>query len=165
MLTNSIIMSVFRYSAPILIDSTILQINRLQTLLIKNSRPILGHQSLKWSSNKILDKLNWVSIPHLIMSESLKFFHMINFEQEPKSMTKFFTFSLHRSELVRSIRKPMVLYKPKTQTISQSIFFKTVFLYNQLSDAIRVSNRKQFAKQINRELKILFPQFKIPKNE
>merc|ERR1712030_90339 len=101
----------------------------LQTLLIKNARPILGYKSYKWSSLKILDTLKWVSVSQLIISESLKFYHRINFENIPYSMTRNFTYSINRSQNVRNVRKPMLIYKPNTQKMSQSILFKTIFSF------------------------------------
>ena len=46
-LTNSLIISVFRYASPLLINSTAIEIKKLQVLLMKCSRPIFGYQSLK----------------------------------------------------------------------------------------------------------------------
>ena len=63
--STSLVLSIFRYASPILIDSTKQQIQKLQTLLIKTTRPILGFNSYKLSTNQILAKLNWPSVPHL----------------------------------------------------------------------------------------------------
>ena len=70
MVATSLILSIFRYGAPILIDSSKHQIQKLQSLLIKTTRPILGYHSYKLSTNQILAKLNWPSVPHLIISET-----------------------------------------------------------------------------------------------
>ena len=58
MLTNSIIISVIRYAAPILICSSNKLISKLQFLLMRCSRPILGFTSYKLSKQKIIGKLN-----------------------------------------------------------------------------------------------------------
>ena len=58
-ITTSVIISIFRYGAPILIDSTALQLQKLQTLIMKISRPILGFISFKWSTVKIMNNLGW----------------------------------------------------------------------------------------------------------
>ena len=44
-LSTSIIISTFRYAAPLLIDSTQAQLRSLQTLLIRCTRPIFGFES------------------------------------------------------------------------------------------------------------------------
>ena len=57
LLSTSIILPTFRYASPLLVDSTKIQLQTLQTLLLKTTHPILGYQSLKWSTFKILDTL------------------------------------------------------------------------------------------------------------
>ena len=115
MVTNSVIISVIRYAAPLLIDSTKAQLQKLQTLIIKNARPIIGFISYKMSTVQILEKLKWQTAHHMIMSESLKFFHKIVFNQEPKCMNNYFTYSLCRSDVVRLVRKPMIKDRPKSK--------------------------------------------------
>merc|ERR1712082_215648 len=55
MVTNCLIISVFRYASPLLINSSAIEINKLQVLLMKCTRPILGYQSFKWSTSKIMN--------------------------------------------------------------------------------------------------------------
>ena len=73
LLTNSLIISIFRYASPLLINSNNNEINKLQVLLRKCSRPILGFSSYKMSTNKIMSQLKWLTIPHIIMKESILF--------------------------------------------------------------------------------------------
>merc|ERR1711984_45603 len=105
------------------------------------------------------------SIHHIVMSESLKFFHKSIFNQEPFCLNKYFIYSLNRSDVVRLIRKPRLAQPPKTEMVAQSLLFRVVYLYNKLPDVIRVSNTKQFSANINKQLKILFPLCEIPKNK
>ena len=64
--------SISRYAAPVLIDSTKKQLRSLQTLLIKTTRPILGFKSYKWNTERIFNTLKWPNLYHLIISESLR---------------------------------------------------------------------------------------------
>ena len=102
LLATSITLSTFRYASPLLIDSTRVQLQSLQTLLIKATRPILGFQSYKWSTFKILDNLKWPNIYQLICSETIKYFHRIIFENSPPAITKLLYISHERSEVARS---------------------------------------------------------------
>ena len=77
LLTDSIILSVIRYASPILIDSTVQQLQSIQTIIMKSARPILGYDSLKWSTSTIMNKLNWGTIQQLILVDSLKFIHRV----------------------------------------------------------------------------------------
>merc|ERR1712175_31574 len=47
---KSMVLSIIRYCSPILIDSDVKMINKLQTLLMKCTRPILGFASFKMST-------------------------------------------------------------------------------------------------------------------
>ena len=75
LISTSIILSTFRYAAPPLIDLSKVQLQSLQTLLMKSTRPILDFQSYKWSTMKILNILDWPTIHQLITTETIKFFH------------------------------------------------------------------------------------------
>ena len=121
-LTNSIIISLFRYSAPILLDPSNKYISKLQKMLMKAARPILGFESYKWSTAKIMKQLNWLSIYHLITAESIKFLHKIYFNNLPGSLTKYFTFSLDRDDNNRICRQVRVKDPPTSAKMRQSLF-------------------------------------------
>ena len=164
-LTSSIIISVFRYAAPILIDSNKAQVSKLQSLLLKCSRNILGFQSWKMSTIQIFKELNWLTIQQLFMRESLKFIHKIIYNDLPKSIMELISFSLTRSDVVRLSRKPFLIKKSKSQFQSQSVLYRAVFLYNNISDTIRYLNPKMFSKSINDYIKQNYPPFEIPKTD
>ena len=73
MLTNSVIISVIRYAAPILISSNNTQISKIQVLLMKCSRPILRFISYKYSAQKIINSLKWPTAYQLIAKEAILF--------------------------------------------------------------------------------------------
>merc|ERR1712240_597215 len=54
---TSIILSVFKYAAPIMINTDIRSLQKINTLLLKCTRPILGFQSYKWATNKIIARI------------------------------------------------------------------------------------------------------------
>ena len=165
MVTNSVIISVFRYASPLFIDARVDQLNTLQTLLLKCARPILGFKSYKWSTSKILGELNWPSIHHLIMGESMKFIHGPIFEGIPTSINNVFTYSLHRENEVRKSRCAMVREPPVDNNMKQSLFYHSIYLYNNLSEELRYMNPKKFSKNIFKHLIENYPMNKIPKNE
>ena len=84
LLTTSLIISIFRYASPLLINGYRNEMNKLQVLLMKFSYPILGFKSYKMSTCKIMNSLNWLTIPHLITKQSIQFLHKITFENLPK---------------------------------------------------------------------------------
>ena len=99
------------------------------------------------------------------MIESVKLIHGPIFEGIPYSMNKIFTFSLNRGQTVRLCRKPMVIIPPKDEKMKQSLMYKSVYIYNKLSEEIRFKNPRLFSKKIYKYFTDNFPMFEIPKNE
>ena len=124
----------FKYGCPLLINSNTQSLNKINSLLLKCTRPILGFQSYKWSRNKILNNLNWSSVFHMIIYESIMFIHKAIFEGYPKTINNMFTFSLRGSQNFSNIRKPMVKREPKGNKDKNTIIFKSIFLYNKMPD-------------------------------
>ena len=110
MLMNSIVISVFKYGAPLLINSNNNIMQKLNTLIIKCARPILGFESYKWNTHKIMKSLKWNTFYHTVIIESIVFIQKCIFEDTPQTITELITYSINRSQNVRSIRKPYVKY-------------------------------------------------------
>ena len=134
MVGTSLILSIFRYASSILIDANKNQLNKLQTLLLKTTRPIIGYDSYKLSTYQILTRLNWPSIHHMVMAEALKITHKVVFDDNPPSLSKLFSYSLQRSDISRLSRKPFMIQKSSTAKLSQSVLFRSIFIYNKLSE-------------------------------
>merc|ERR1712240_864052 len=66
MIANGIIISVFKYSCPLMINSDIILHNKLNSLLIKCTRPLLGFISYKWNTLTIMKKLGWVTYHKMV---------------------------------------------------------------------------------------------------
>lgn len=161
LLTNSLIISIFRYTSPLLINSNRNEIQKLQTLLMKCSRPILRYQLYKYSKYKIMKELNWLTIPHLIMKESILFIHRVMYENLPKSIFDFYTFSHNNSQNVRSVRKPMVKTPNNSEKAKKSLIYKSVYLLNKLPNEIRNYNKKKLSKYLQQNMNIYFSGDKI----
>ena len=150
-LSTSIILSIFRYAAPILIDSSKLQLRTLQTLMLKTTRPILGFNSYKWNTSRILGTLKWPSIYQLIISESLKFIHRPIYEITPPAIINLFDRSLKGNS--RKLPQPYMNIKENSEYMSKSIFYCTLFMYRIIPDTMRNLNPKKFSKSIYNHLK------------
>ena len=164
-LINSIIVSVFRYCCPLLIDSNCTSLNKLQTLLMKCARTILGFRSLKMTTVKIMKELNMVTIHHMIMKESIMFIHKVLFNGGPHVILKMMTFSLNNNPNIRSVRKPMMANYHKSQKVIQSLFYRSIHLYNMLDHDLKLYNPKKLSKHLQKYIQYLFPNNKIPKIE
>ena len=165
MIANSIILSVFKYSCPLMINSDIIIINKISSLLLKCSRPLLGFISYKWNTSTIMKKLGWVTYSQMITIESVNFIHKCIFDDTPRTINELITFSLNRENNVRSIRKPILKENVNSLRGNQSLIPRAIFLYNSLPDIFRTYNYKKFKKCSKKYIMENFQINCIPKNE
>ena len=76
-LMNSLVISVFRYCCPLLVDCNVDMINKLLTLLMICTQYILGYKSYKMSTINIMKELNFLTIHHMIVKETILFIHKV----------------------------------------------------------------------------------------
>ena len=107
-LINSKILSVIRYASPILINTNNKMLSRLQVLIMKCSRPILGFRSYKLSTHKIMNELKWLTIYYLITKENIVFIRRVVLSDLPIAITELITPSLHNLRSIRSLCKIIV---------------------------------------------------------
>merc|ERR1712121_337682 len=105
---KSMVISIFRYCSPILIDREVKMLDRLQTLLMKCTRPILGIKSFKMSTLQIMAKLKILTVHQLVMKESIQFIHKILTNKSPGVIFNLFTQSNCKNENIRGVRKFIV---------------------------------------------------------
>ena len=96
----------------------------------------------KLSTQKIMDKLNWLTAYQIIIKESVLFIHKVVFNNQPKAITDLITFSLNNSQNIRQVRKPIVIEDHKSLKAKKSIIYLGIFLYNKLPTDIVLKNPK-----------------------
>ena len=124
-LMNSLVVSIFRYSCPLLIDSNAIIINKLQTLLMKCARQILGFKSYKMNTVNIMKEVKMLTVHHLIIKESIGFIHKIIFNENPKCIFKLLEYNSQDSGNIRKVRKMRV-----NENIIYKWFIYKVFWYS-----------------------------------
>merc|ERR1712240_838151 len=80
---KSMVLSVIRYCSPLLVDSDAKLIDKLQTLLMKCTRPILGFHSFKMSTLQIMSELRIQTVHLMIVKESIQFIHKVLTKKSP----------------------------------------------------------------------------------
>ena len=90
-LVKSIVIGKLNHTLPFLINSTQRQLEKLNSILIKSARRIIGSPCLKWSSNRLLNKSKLNNIWHMKMEHGLNFIHEIIINQEPESIHDLYT--------------------------------------------------------------------------
>merc|ERR1712177_26996 len=104
---NSMVVSIFRYCSPILIDSEVKMLEKLQTLLMKCTRPILGIKSLKMSTLQIITELKILTVHQLVMKEAIQFIHKVICNKSPSVIFNLFTQSNCKNDNISGVRKFM----------------------------------------------------------
>merc|ERR1712081_2872 len=97
------VVSIFSYCSPILIDSEVKMMDKLQKLLMKCTRPILGIKSFKMSTLQIMAELKILTVHQLVMKELIQFIHKILTNKSPGAIFKLFSQS--NMDNIREVRK------------------------------------------------------------
>ena len=64
-------------------NSTTAQLNKLNTLILKSYRVIIGSPCLKWNSNRLLNKCKLQTIWHMMTEQGLVYIHKIQTTKTP----------------------------------------------------------------------------------
>ena len=159
------VLSIFRYCSPILIDSEVKMLAKLQTLLMKCTRPILGIKSFKMSTMAIMNDLKILTVQQMVIRESIQFIHKVIFNKSPSVIFNLLTQSNCNNENIRGVRKYMMKKSHKSNKVTNSLFYRSLYLYNCLETEVRNYNTKKMSKYLQENVKYIFPFNKIPKTE
>ena len=155
------VLSIIRYCSPILIDSDAKMIDKLQTLLMKCTRPILGFASFKMSTLQIMAELRIQTVHLMIMRESIQFIHKVLSKKAPGVIFELFTQS--NMAKVRGVRKYRVKITHKSNKVTNSLFYRAIYLFNCLETEVRNYKVKKLSKYLQDNIKYIFPYNKVPK--
>ena len=108
-----------------------------------------------------MKELKWINPYQIITKETLLFILKIIFENQPKAMTQFFTFSLVNSQNHRFCRKSIIADKIPSNKGKKSLTFGN-YLYNTLSNELKLKNPKQLSKCLQNNIGYLFPFDQLP---
>merc|ERR1711954_532362 len=158
---KSMVLSVIRYCSPLLVDRDAKLIDKLQTLLMKCTRPILGFQSFKMSTLQIMSELRIQTVHQMIVRESIQFIHKVLSKKSPGVIFNLFIQSNLAN--VRGVRKYRVKTTHKSNRVTNSLFYRAIYLYNCLENDVRNYKLKQMSKYLQDNIKYIFPYNKIPK--
>ena len=161
---NSLVVSIFRYCCPLLINSNVNLISKLQTQLLKCTWYILGFPSLKMSTIAIMNKLNFMTVHHMITKEAIIFMHKIIYNQSPTALHDLISYG-YNEDNVRKVRKPRIKLQHQSEKVKDSLLYRSIFLYNSLEYDVRQFNPKKLTKYLKENIQYIFPYHKIPKED
>merc|ERR1712240_606728 len=159
----SMVISIIRYCSPILIDSEVKILDKLQTQLMKCARPILGFTSFKMSTLQIMAELRILTVQQMVMKESIQYIHKVLINKSPGVIFNLFCQSNCKLDNIREVRKFMVKIRHKSNKVTNSLFYRALYLYNCLSTEVRNYKVKKLSKYLQDNIKYIFPYNKIPK--
>merc|ERR1712177_45991 len=162
---KSMVISVIRYCSPILIDSEVKVLDKLQTQLMKCTRPILGITSFKMSTLQIMAELRIQTVHQMVMRDSIQFIHKVLINKSPGVIFNLFYQSNCNSENIREVRKFRVKIVHKSNKVTNSLFYRALYLLNCLPTDVRNFKVKKMSKYLQDNIKYIFPYNKIPKSQ
>ena len=155
------VLSVIRYCSPLLVDSDAKLIDKLQTLLMKCTRPILGFKSYKLSTLQIMSELRIQTVHLMIVKESIQFIHKVLTKKSPAVIYDLFMQS--NLENIREIRKYRVKNDHKSSNVTNSLYYRAVYFFNCLENKVRNYSVKKLTKYLQDNITYIFPYNKVPK--
>ena len=155
------VLSVIRYCSPLLVDSEAKLIDKLQTLLMKCTRPILGFKSYKLSTLQIMSDLRIQTVHQLIVKESIQFIHKVLTRKSPAVIYDLFMQS--NLDNVRETRKWRVKIDHKSSSVTNSLYYRAVYFFNCLDNDVRNYSVKKLSKYLQDNITYIFPYNKVPK--
>merc|ERR1712175_8816 len=158
---KSMVLSVIRYCSPLLIDSEAKLIDKLQTLLMKCTRPILCFHSYEMSTLQIMSELRIQTVHLMIVRESIQFIHKVLSKKAPGVIYELFIKS--NLENVRGVRKYRVKNNHKSSKVTNSLYYRAIYLFNCLETEVRNYKVKKLSKYLQDNIKYIFPYNKVPK--
>ena len=95
------------------------------------------------------------------MKESILFIHKVLSRKSPGVI--FNLFSQSNTENIREVRKFRVKSTHKSNKVTNSLFYRAIYLFNCLEMEVRNFKVKKLSKYLQDNLKYIFPYNKIPK--
>ena len=160
---KSLVISIIRYCCPLLINSNINLISKLQTQLMKCTRYILGYKSFKMTTSSIMRELKFLTIHSMITSESILYIHKVIYNSSPTSIHKYISY--RKTDTVRTAKKPRIINHTNSPKLKNSLLHRSIYIYSLLEYDIKQYNPKKLSQYLKENITFIFPHNKITKDE
>ena len=140
-LIKAIVIGKLNYALPLLCNSTRTKLSKLNTLITKSCRVIMGSPCLKWTSSRLLNKCKLQTIWHMITEQGLTYIHKIQTTQTPLAIYEIYDIPTRPKRTNVHIYPK---YTPKTNLLKNSFFYKFSKIYANLPDTLKISSIKKF---------------------
>ena len=137
-IATSLCISIIRYGAGRMTSLNDNQITRINSLMLKISRYILGIKSFRMSTSEIFRTLGWHSYPQIIQYDSVRLIYMINNLSKPRALVNLFRFNMG-DDNIRSVRTPSLIYKPKLVKTQKLQLYRGTYYFSKMTYDIRTA--------------------------
>ena len=124
-LAKAIIIGKLNYTLPLHANSTKLQLQKLNTLITKTCKAIIGSPCNRWNTIKMTTKCKLRTIYQLINEQGLYYIHKIQATKTPTSLYKLYNIN----DNTRPKLNLRPTYNPKSIRLQNSLFYKYSELY------------------------------------
>ena len=83
-----------------------------------------------------MNNLKWLTAYQLIAKEAILFLHKVIYNNQPQAINNSITFSLCKSQNIRSTRKPIISEYYNSKKVRKSLIYMGIYLYNMLPTSI-----------------------------
>merc|ERR1712177_80897 len=105
------------------------------------------------------------TVHQLVMKELIQFIHKILTNKLPGVIFNLFSQSNCKMDNIREVRKFRVKISHKSNKVTNSLFYRALYLFNCLATEVRNYKVKKLSKHLQENLKYIFPYNKIPKSQ
>ena len=117
----------------------------------------------KMSTLQIMAELRILTVHQMVMKESIQFIHKVLINKSPGVIFNLFYQSNCNIDNIREVRKFWVKITHKSNKVTNSLFYRALYLYNCLSTEVQNYKVKKLSKYLQDNIKYIFPYNKIPK--
>ena len=104
-----------------------------------------------------MQELKWSMIYQIIMKERIILIAKSIYENKPRAITQFYTYSLYSNYNIRSTKKPIIKSIHNCKHMNKTLLLNGLHIYNQLGEDLKFKNPKLLAKYLNKYIFNIFP--------
>ena len=162
LIANATIISTLSYILPLLINAHSSHLAKLQRLLLKSARVVIGTACYRWSTFRILNACSWHSIYHMITIATTTTLHKIIAHKTPQSLYSLLASHMHNTYSNRHVRTLHLKHRAHTDQLNNTFLYKAVSIYNTLPHEITALDTTDFRARITSYVSTTHAPDKIP---
>ena len=108
-------------------------------------------------------ELRILTVHQMVVKESIQFIHKVLIKKSPGVI--FNLFSQSNMDNIREVRKFRIKITHKSNKVTNSLFYRALYLFNCLPTEVRNYKVKKLSKHLQENLKYIFPYNKIPRSQ